>query len=63
MKPFKLKLTLKKLHVLFNKDSRKRRLFKAEVDATSVVFVKKGEGARGQNSTHRAATITAMRQF
>jgi hypothetical protein len=54
MKPFKLKLTLKKLHVLFNKDSRKRRLFKAEVDATSVVFVKKGEGARGQSSTHRS---------
>jgi len=44
MKPFKLTLTLKKLHVLFNKDSRKRRMVKAEVDATSVVFVKKESG-------------------
>ncbi|GMI08306.1 hypothetical protein TrRE_jg5399, partial [Triparma retinervis] len=51
MKPFKLTLTLSKLHVLFNKDSRKRRLVKAEVDATSVKFVKKETGGHRTDAT------------
>lgn len=50
-RPLKLILTLEKLEVNFNKDSRCRRLVKAQVDATKVTFVKKTSGGHRTDAT------------